>query len=145
MVEDMVFALASDHAAVDLRGALKARLEALGRPVLDLGAAPGETVDYPDYAAALAAAIEDGRARRGVLLCGTGVGMAIAVNRWRAVRGALCHDVSTARMARRHNDANVLVMGARVTGALTAVDILDAFVETAFEGGRHQRRVDKLS
>jgi len=143
--DEPVVALASDHAALDLRQDVARRLEARGLTALDLGAHRPDSVDYPDYAAAMMDAIESGRATRGVLLCGTGLGMSIAVNRSRAIRGALCHDVSTARMARAHNDANVLVLGARVIGALTAMDVLDAFLDTAFEGGRHRRRVDKMS
>ncbi|MEM6492122.1 MAG: ribose 5-phosphate isomerase B [Pseudomonadota bacterium] len=142
---DVVVALACDHAALALRDAMKARLEARGFATLDLGPQSTVSVDYPDYAAALAAAIADGRAERGVLCCGTGLGMSIAVNRNAAVRGALCHDVTTARLARAHNDANVLVLGARVVGEQVAADALDAFLDTAFEGGRHARRVAKMS
>lgn len=145
MTNPSIIALACDHAARDLRDAIARRLGERGLKALDLGTQGTESVDYPDFAAALIAAIETGEAGRGVLLCGTGLGMSMAVNRSRAVRGALCHDVSTARMARAHNDANVLVIGARVTGELTAMDMLDAFLDTAFEGGRHQRRVDKMS
>lgn len=145
MTENGPVVLASDHAALEMRAALKAHLEKRGCDVVDLGPNGTESVDYPDFAGLMAETIEQGRASRGVLLCGTGLGMSIAVNRSRAVRGALCHDVSTARMARMHNDANVLVVGARVTGALTAVDMLDVFLDTDFEGGRHQRRIDKIS
>ena len=91
----------------------------------------------------MAAALADGRAARGVLVCGTGIGISIAANRHRHIRAALCHDVTTARMARQHNDANVLALGARVVGANVAVDCLVAFLDTPFEGGRHQRRVDQ--
>ena len=112
--------------------------------MLDLGTHDGGSVDYPDMAGALAAALGDGRAPRGVLVCGTGIGISIAANRHRHVRAALCHDVTTATLARQHNDANVLVLGARVVGANVAIDSLAAFLDTAFEGGRHQRRVDKL-
>ena len=144
-MDGSIVALASDHAALALRATLAQRLTARGLTPLDLGTQAAESVDYPDFAGALADAIESGRAGRGVLLCGTGLGMSMAVNRSRAIRGALCHDVSTARMARAHNDANVLVIGARVIGELTALDMLDAFLDTAFEGGRHQRRIDKMS
>ncbi len=137
-------ALAADHAGYELKDALKAVLTERGVPVLDLGTNDGGSVDYPEKAGALAAALADGRANRGVLVCGTGIGISIAANRHPHVRAALCHDVTTARMARQHNDANVLALGARVVGANVAIDCLVAFLETGFEGGRHQRRVDQL-
>ena len=137
-------ALAADHAGYELKDALKAVLTERDVPVLDLGTNDGGSVDYPEKAGALAAALADGRANRGVLVCGTGIGVSIAANRHPHVRAALCHDVTTARMARQHNDANVLALGARVVGANVAIDCLVAFLETGFEGGRHQRRVDQL-
>lgn len=137
-------ALAADHAGYELKDALKAVLTERGVPVLDLGTNDGGSVDYPEKAGALAAALAEGRASRGVLICGTGIGISIAANRHPHVRAALCHDVTTARMARQHNDANVLALGARVVGANVAIDCLVAFLETGFEGGRHQRRVDQL-
>ena len=137
--------IASDHRAVELKTILAKELEVLGFDVLDLGTAGPESVDYPDYAEALAAAIHDGRAKRGVLLCGTGIGMSIAANRHRDVRAALVHDQMSARMARQHNNANVLVLGGNETGAETAKDCLAAFLETEFEGGRHEPRVAKMS
>ena len=137
--------IASDHRAVELKTILAKELEVLGYDVLDLGTAGSESVDYPDYAEALAAAIHDGRARRGVLLCGTGIGMSIAANRHRDVRAALVHDQMSARIARQHNNANVLVLGGIETGAETAKDCLAAFLETEFEGGRHEPRVAKMS
>ena len=137
-------ALASDHAGVALRRDLREHLEACGHPVLDLGTEGPESVDYPDFAERMAAAILDGRAARGVLICGTGIGISIAANRHRGIRAALCHDATTSRLARRHNDANVLALGARVIGAEVARDCVDAFVGTAFDGGRHAARVAKL-
>lgn len=137
--------IASDHRAVELKTILAKELEVLGFDVLDLGTAGPESVDYPDYAEALAAAIHDGRAKRGVLLCGTGIGMSIAANRHRDVRAALVHDQMSARIARQHNNANVLVLGGNETGAETAKDCLAAFLETEFEGGRHEPRVAKMS
>ena len=137
-------ALASDHAGVELRRALKEALEARGLEALDLGTGDGGPVDYPDMADAVAAALADGRAGRGVLVCGSGVGISIAANRHRHVRAALCHDGDGARLARQHNDANVLALGARVVGPETARACLDAFLDTPFEGGRHARRVEKL-
>ena len=138
-------ALAADHAGFELKNLLKDEIRRRGIEVLDLGTHDGASVDYPDMAGRLAAALDDGRASRGVLVCGTGVGISIAANRHRHVRAALCHDVTTATIARQHNDANVLVLGARVVGANVAIDSLAAFLDTAFEGGRHRRRVDKLA
>jgi ribose 5-phosphate isomerase B len=138
-------AIAADHGGVELKAILLPELRALGHEVIDLGTASAEPVDYPDVAEALAAAIEGGRATRGVLICGTGIGMSIAINRHRALRGALVHDGLTARLARQHNDANVLVLGGRVLGPELAKDCLKAFFATGFDGGRHARRVAKLS
>lgn len=137
-------ALASDHAGVELKAALKAALAERGFEPLDLGTHDAASVDYPDMADALAATIAEGRAARGVLICGTGIGISIAANRHRHLRAALCHDITTARLAREHNDANVLVLGARTTGIETARDCLAAFLDTKFAGGRHARRVAKL-
>jgi len=138
-------AIAADHAGYALKSKLLKELETRGYRVLDLGTHSSDSVDYPDYAQAMARAIESGEVRRGVLICGTGIGIAIAANRHRAVRAAVCHDVSSARLARRHNDANVLALGARLTGDEVAKDCLAAFLETEFEGGRHARRVAKMS
>lgn len=138
-------AIASDHGALELKNALTEDLERRGFSVLDLGTDGPDAVDYPDFADALAAAIREGRAARGVLLCGSGIGMSIAANRHREIRAALVHDNLAARIARRHNDANVLVMGGRFIGMEVAKDCLAAFLDTEFEGGRHARRVAKLS
>jgi ribose 5-phosphate isomerase B len=138
-------AIAADHAGYALKSKLLKELETRGFRVLDLGTHSSDSVDYPDFAQAMARAIESGEVRRGVLICGTGIGIAIAANRHRAVRAAVCHDVSSARLARRHNDANVLALGARLTGDEVAKDCLAAFLETEFEGGRHARRVAKMS
>jgi len=137
-------AIAGDHAGLSMKSVLKKELEEMGLDVLDLGTHGPESVDYPDYADALAAALRDGRAQRGVLVCGTGIGVSIAANRHREVRAALCHDAVTARLARQHNDANVLVLGARTTGEEVAKDCVRVFLNTEFEGGRHARRVAKL-
>jgi ribose 5-phosphate isomerase B len=136
--------LASDHAGVELKQQLRAVIESRGLEVLDLGADDTGSVDYPDKADALAAALADGRAGRGVLVCGTGIGISIAANRHRHVRAALCHDVTTARLSRQHNDANVLALGARIVGADVARECLEAFLDTPFEGGRHALRIRKL-
>jgi ribose 5-phosphate isomerase B len=135
---------ASDHAAVDLKDHLAARLRDAGRTVEDLGAHDTTSVDYPDFAHAVAERVASGEAEFGVLVCGTGIGMSMAANRHRGIRAALCHDAYTADMARRHNDANVLCVGARVVGLGVAEQILDVFFSTVFEGGRHGRRVDKI-
>ncbi len=137
-------ALAADHAGFELKEALRTAIRERGLEALDLGAHDASGVDYPRMADALAEALGSGRARQGVLVCGTGIGISIAANRHRHVRAALCHDVTTARLARRHNDANVLAVGARVVGPAVALDVLEAFLATTFEGGRHQRRVDLL-
>ncbi len=142
---DERIAIASDHAGVQLKAVLRADLEAVGREVIDLGTSDDGPVDYPDYAQELASAIETGRAERGILICGSGIGMSIAVNRCRAVRGALCHDEETARLARAHNDANVIALGARLMSEDTARKCLRTFLDTTFQGGRHSRRVAKLS
>jgi ribose 5-phosphate isomerase B len=139
-----IVAIAADHGGFDLKSALVPVLRELGATVLDLGTTSRESVDYPEFADALAAAIIDGRAGRGVLICGTGIGMSIAANRHPGIRAALCHDGLTARLARQHNDANVLALGGRVTGIETARDCLTNFLNTTFEGGRHARRVAKL-
>jgi ribose 5-phosphate isomerase B len=138
-------AIAADHAGFDLKEVLKAELLALGCEVLDLGTMGPQSVDYPDFAEAVAKALADGRASRGVLVCGTGIGISIAANRHRAVRAALCHDSVSARLARSHNDANVLALGARLIGIEVAKDCLRVFFDTPFEGGRHAGRVAKLS
>lgn len=137
-------AIACDHAGYELKETLKAELSNLGFDVLDLGTNGPESVDYPDFGAAMGEAIADGRAKRGVLICGSGIGISIAANRNPAVRAALCQSGLMAKLSRQHNDANVLALGARLIGVETALDCLDAFLTTDFEGGRHQRRVDKL-
>ncbi len=139
---DEVVAIASDHGGFELKQVLSQELESLGYRVLDLGTHDAESVDYPTYAEAVADALLSGRARRGVLLCGTGIGVSIAANRRPGIRAALCRDVETARLARRHNNANVLALGGRTTDTGTARAVLRAFLDTAFEdGGRHERRV----
>jgi len=137
-------AIAADHAGFDLKSALSQELRQSGFEVLDLGTSSSDSVDYPDFADALAGAIAKGRVSRGVLVCGTGIGISIAANRHKGVRAALCRDFTDARLAREHNDANVLVLGGRTTGIETAKDCLKAFLATPFAGGRHARRVAKL-
>ena len=141
----MRIAIASDHAALALKSALVEYLLSAGHDVSDLGPHDESSVDYPDYGYKLAAAIADGTAERGVALCGSGIGISIAVNRNPAARAALVSEPLSARLAREHNDANVIAMGARLIGIEMAKACIDAFLSTEFGGDRHQRRVDKLS
>ena len=134
----------SDHAGLALRHEALRVAREKGFDVLDLGAFSGESVDYPDYACQVGETVASGRARFGILVCGTGIGMSIAANKVRGVRAALCGSEFEARMARAHNDANVLCLGERVLGGGLAASIVAAFLESPFEGGRHQRRVDKI-
>jgi ribose 5-phosphate isomerase B len=138
-------AIASDHAAVELKAALAEHLRAAGYEVLDLGPATADSVDYPDFGYKIADAIAGGKAGRGVVLCGSGIGISISVNRHCACRCALVSEPLSARLAREHNDANVIAMGARLIGPEMAKACLDAFLSTPFGGERHQRRVDKLT
>lgn len=138
-------AIAADHAGVELKMVLKEELAALGFEVRDLGTQGSDSVDYPDMADALAEAMSGSQVERGVLVCGSGIGISIAANRHRHIRAALCSDPTAARLAREHNDANVLALGARLIGVETAKDCLRVFFSASFEGGRHARRVDKLS
>ena len=136
--------IASDHAGFDLKELLASRAREDGHEVADLGPAGRDAVDYPDFAHRLARALLAGEGALGVLVCGTGIGMAMAANRHRGVRAALCHDAYTAEQARRHNNANVLCVGGRTTGPGVALQMLDIFLATPFEGGRHARRVEKI-
>jgi ribose 5-phosphate isomerase B len=138
-------ALGADHAGYGLKEALKGWLINHGYQVLDLGTHSAESVDYPDYAALVAESVADRKVERGLLVCGTGIGMSISANKVPGVRAALCADLYTARMSREHNDANVLVLGGRLMGADMAVDILQAWLETPFAAGRHARRVEKIA
>ncbi len=135
-------AIASDHGGYSLKEAIKARFSDV--EWLDLGTDSSESVDYPDFGHKLAASIEKDEVEQGILICGTGIGISIAANRNPAVRAALCTDSTMARLTRQHNDANVLALGERVIGAETAFDIVETFLNTEFEGGRHQRRIDKI-
>lgn len=137
--------LSSDHAGVELRLAIGDHLMACGYQVKDLGPAVGDSVDYPDYGAKLAHAMREDPQARGVAVCGSGIGISIAANRFSWVRAALVGDATAARLCRQHNDANVIALGQRLTGVAVALDCVDSFMETEFEGGRHARRVAKLS
>jgi ribose 5-phosphate isomerase B len=135
-------AIACDHGGFALKEALKVALP--GVTWLDLGTDSAESVDYPDFGNKLADAIRGGKAARGILICGSGVGISIAANRHAHIRCALVHDVTGARLCRQHNDANVLALGGRMIGEAVAKECVEAFLSTAFEGGRHQKRIDKL-
>lgn len=141
----MRVALGADHAGVLLKNAVRSLLESRGLDVTDHGTSGTESVDYPDYAASVARAVTAGEADMGILVCGTGIGMAIAANKVHGVRAAPVVDLESARLAREHNDANVLALGARVTSPDTALDIVRTFLDTPFAGGRHQRRIDKIA
>ena len=135
-------AIACDHGGYDLKEEIKARFSEI--EWFDLGADSIESVDYPDYGLKLADVIEAGDVDTGIAICGTGIGISIAANRSKAVRCGLCTDTTMARLTRQHNDANVLALGARIVGVEAAMDIVDVFLKTEFEGGRHARRVEKL-
>jgi ribose 5-phosphate isomerase B len=138
-------AIGSDHAGPPLKEMLKAELERREFTVLDLGAHGAKSVDYPDFGRAVGEAVASGQAECGIVICGTGIGISIAANRIAGVRCAVCHDVTSARLAREHNDANVMALGIRMVGTEVALDCLDAFITTAFSGGeRHVRRIEKL-
>jgi ribose 5-phosphate isomerase B len=142
---DTVLALVGDHAGFELKNRLKGLLDEHGVQAVDLGPETADPVDYPDMAAKLAAALKEGRTQRGPMVCGSGIGIAIAANRYPWLRAAMCYDITTARLARDHNDANVLVPGARLIGPDVARDCLLTFLNTPFAGGRHARRVAKMS
>lgn len=136
--------LGSDHAGLPLKLALKAALEAEGHAVQDHGTHGPESVDYPDFAAKVAEAVASGAAPFGILVCGSGIGMAIAANRHPGIRAAVLHDSTEARLTRAHNNANIACFGARTIGIETALDALRVFLATPYEGGRHDRRLAKL-
>jgi ribose 5-phosphate isomerase B len=140
-------AVGSDHAGYDLKVAITEAVKGWGHEVVDLGSDPGQMgVDYPDYARAVAQAVARGEYDRGIVICGTGLGVSISANKVPGIRAALCHGTYTARMSRSHNNANVLCMGGRVVGAGVATDIAQVWLETPFSGiDRHQRRIDKIN
>lgn len=140
----MRIAIASDHAAVELRLEIAAWLVEQGHQIEDLGSDPGQRVDYPDYAAAVAGAVVQGGCDRGILLCGSGIGMSIAANKYAGIRAALVHDVTGARLAAEHNNANVLCMGARMTGWLVMHECIEVWLNTPFDE-RHRHRVNLIA
>lgn len=141
----MRIVIGCDHGGLELKEIIKKMLAQYpNTEVTDVGTYTNDAVDYPDIAEKLCKEITSGRADRGIALCGTGIGISIAANKINGIRAALCHDVYSARMARAHNDANVLALGGRVLGAGLACEIIREWLETRFEGGRHARRVDKI-
>jgi ribose 5-phosphate isomerase B len=144
MSRSLIVAVGADHGGAHLKSRLGAALIESGHQVLDFGTDGAASVDYPDYAKAVCQAILEQRADVGILVCGSGIGMSIAANRYPGIRCALVHDVTTARLCRAHNNANVISLGQRIIGEEVALDILGAFLSTPYEGGRHDRRIAKL-
>lgn len=140
----MQIAIGADHAGYELKQQIARYLLAQGHQVQDLGTHGPQSVDYPDYALQVARAVVAGEAERGILICGTGIGMSIAANKVRGARAAVCTDCYMARMARQHNDARILCLGGRVLGLGSALDVVEVFLRTDFVGGRHAQRVDKI-
>lgn len=140
----MKIAIAADHAGYDLKEYLRKKLADLGHEVIDYGTHSTDSMDYPDVARPAAEAVGHGKAERAVLICGTGIGMSMTANKVKFVRAAVCSEPLSARLTRQHNDANCLCMGARLIGPDMAEQILMAFLETDYDGGRHQRRIDKM-
>lgn len=138
----MKVVIAADHGGFELKEALKKKLPAV--EWVDMGTNSGDSVDYPDFGAALARRVAAGEFERGVLICGSGIGISIAANKIKGIRAALCHNTYTAEMARKHNDANIIAMGGRIVDENTAAAMTEIFLSTDFEGGRHARRVEKI-
>lgn len=141
----MKIALGSDHGGFELKEIIKAHLEEKGIEVVDCGTNSSESVDYPEFGYKTAKAIIDGVCERGIVVCGTGIGISISANKVKGIRCALCGDCYSARMSREHNNANMLALGGRVTGRDLALEIVDIWCHTEFQGGRHERRVNKIS
>ena len=137
-------AIASDHAGFELKESIIAYLHDKGVKLEDFGPVNNDSVDYPDYGISIAQAIREKKVDRGIVICGTGVGMSIVVNRFPGIRGTLCSDLYTTKMCREHNDSNILIMGGRVIGKGLAEEIVTMWLDTPFEGGRHQKRLDKI-
>ncbi|MFW5999454.1 MAG: ribose 5-phosphate isomerase B [Halanaerobiaceae bacterium] len=142
--DKMKIALGSDHAGYELKEEVKKLLENAGMEFKDMGTDSSESVDYPDFASRVAGAVASGQFERGILICGTGIGMSIAANKVKGIRAALCHDVYSAQVTREHNDSNVLTLGARIVGVDLALKIISTWLAADFNGGRHGRRVDKI-
>ena len=137
-------AIASDHGGFELKESIISHLLNTDWDVDDLGPHSGDSVDYPDFGIKLAEAVSEKKVGRGIVICGTGIGMSIVVNRYPRIRGALCTDLFTAKLCREHNDSNILVMGGRVVGKGLAIEIVNTWLNTRFSGGRHQKRLDKI-
>lgn len=140
-----MIALACDHGALELKEAIKAHLDACGLEYRDFGTYTRESCDYPDFAAPAARAVASGECEKGIVCCTTGIGVSIVANKIPGVRCALLHDHMSARLTREHNNANMMALGAAITSPMMAMELIDIFLNTAFQGGRHQRRVDKIS
>ncbi len=138
----MKVAIGCDHGGLDLKDIVKSVLKELGHDIDDQGCNSSESVDYPNFAKAVSSLVRNGECERGILICGTGIGMSMAANRISGIRAALCHEMFSARMSREHNDANVLCLGARVIGQGLAAETVRTWMTTDFAGGRHQRRID---
>ena len=138
----MKVAIGCDHGGLDLKDTVKSVLIELGHEIDDQGCNSSESVDYPNFANAVSSLVKDGNCERGILICGTGIGMSMAANRISGIRAALCHEMFSARMSREHNDANILCLGARVIGQGLAAEIVRTWMTTDFAGGRHQRRIE---
>ncbi len=136
--------IGSDHAAYQMKEKIKAYIIEIGVDIEDVGAYSEDSVDYPDLGIKVASSISKGKFNRGILLCGTGIGMSMVANKFPHVRAALCNDLFSAGMSRRHNNSNILVMGGRVIGEALAMEILKVWLETPFDGGRHQLRIEKF-
>ena len=136
-----MIAIGSDHGGFELKQFVMKHLDELGLAYLDYGTYSADSCDYPVYGEAVARAVASGEAEKGIVICGTGIGISIAANKVKGIRAALCGDCYSAEFTRRHNDANILAMGARVTGSGLALKIVDTFLNTAFEGGRHAKRI----
>lgn len=143
-MEQETIVMGSDHAAYQMKETIKSYLEDRGFAVEDVGAPGTDSVDYPDFGIKVASAVSTGKQKRGILMCGTGLGMSMVANRFPGVRAALCGDIFSAVMSRQHNDANILVLGGRVIGDVLAKEIVRAWLDTEFDGGRHQNRLDKF-
>ena len=140
----MIIALGCDHAAFELKEAVKAKMESEGHTIIDVGTDSTESVDYPKYGHAVGKAVASGEAERGIAICGSGIGISIACNKVPGIRAALCTSVEMAEMCRRHNNANVVCMGARMISQELAFDIIDTWMKTEFEGGKHLRRINEI-
>jgi|UniRef100_A0A7C4EL38 ribose 5-phosphate isomerase B len=140
----MKIAIGADHAGFELKEFLSHFVKEMGHEVIDMGTGSNSSVDYPDYAEAVSQAVSEGKVDRGILICGTGIGMSIVANKFRNVRAALCNELYSAKMSRLHNDANVLAIGGRIVGKDLAKEIVNVWINTPFEGGRHCRRIEKI-